>query len=65
MTVKEIDGIVCDLDGCGKIATKQILFSDKSSVGLNLCNRCLMSLYDLMASQTHKKGGEKVGKKQG
>ncbi len=59
MTVKKISGIVCDLDGCENLAFKQISFNEKSKVGLNLCNRCLMNLYDLMACQTHKKGGEK------
>jgi hypothetical protein len=65
MTVKKINGVVCDLDGCANIATKQILFSEKSSVGLNLCDHCLMNLYDLMAQKSHEKGGRKVGKKQG
>ena len=63
MTVKKIDNIVCDLDGCKNLATKQILFSESSSVGLNLCDCCIKNLYDLMAKQTHKKGGAKSEKK--
>ena len=56
MTVKKINNIVCDLDGCKNIATKQILFNENSKVGLNLCDCCIKNLYDLMAKQAHKKG---------
>ena len=62
MLVKKINNAVCDLEGCKNLATKQILFCKDSKVGLNLCDSCLMSLYDLMAQSVH--GGKvKNGKK--
>lgn len=62
MIVKKINNVVCDLQGCKNLATKQILFSKDSPVGLNLCDCCIMSLYDLMAETVH--GGKvKNGKK--
>lgn len=63
MIVKEVKNIVCDLDGCSNLASKQILFNSESKVGLNLCKKCLMNLYDLMASRAHGKGGEKIEKR--
>ncbi|MBO4962207.1 MAG: hypothetical protein J6C97_00360 [Clostridia bacterium] len=64
MEIKKINNVVCDLQGCKNLATKQVLFNKYSPVGLNLCNKCLMNLYDLMAEYAHK-GKVKNGKKQG
>ena len=62
MILKKINNVVCDMQGCSCKTTKQILFSENSKIGLNLCDKCLMSLYDLMAETIHLKGG-KNGKK--
>lgn len=56
MKLNKIDNVVCDVEGCFNLATRQILYDENSKSGINMCNNCLMKLYNCMAKEVCLKG---------
>ena len=56
MEIRKIDNAVCDIEGCARLAFRQISYDKNSKSGFNICQKCLMEIYDEMAKVVCERG---------
>ena len=56
MEIRKINKVVCDIDGCNRIAFRQISYDKNFKSGLNICEKCLTEIYNEMAKLVCERG---------